>query len=118
MKLLQDTVPGVKRAVQGSIAKTIASVEASVAPSIPGEHKYGVLPPSGLSRKSIRLELERYHGMGKVDWEAGRVSGAVYHGGEDLNGITTEAYGLFSMANVFLSCAEGHGCKIKRDSYM
>jgi sphinganine-1-phosphate aldolase len=102
LKLLQATVPGLKKAVQGSIAKTIASVEASVAPSIPGEHKYASLPQTGLSRKALRAELDRYHALGQVSWSDGRVSGAVYHGGEELNGIVTEAYGLFSMANVRL----------------
>jgi sphinganine-1-phosphate aldolase len=32
-------------------------------------------------------------------WEDGRVSGAVYHGGEDLLKLQTEAFGQFGVAN-------------------
>ena len=32
-------------------------------------------------------------------WEEGRVSGAVYHGGEDLSKLQTEAIGTFAVSN-------------------
>jgi sphinganine-1-phosphate aldolase len=41
----------------------------------------------------------RLHGLGKVDWKNGKVSGAIYHGGEHLSKLTSDAYALFSLAN-------------------
>jgi hypothetical protein len=35
-----------------------------------------------------------------VDWRGGRVSGAIYHGGDELSSLITEAFGLFTIANV------------------
>lgn len=37
--------------------------------------------------------------MSHTRWEDGRVSGAVYHGGEDLVKLQTEAFGKFTVAN-------------------
>ena len=71
-----------------------------MAPSVPGEKKYITLPEQGLSRKFVRNELGRYQSLGHVDWKGGKVSGAIYHGGEELNGLITEAYGMFSISNV------------------
>ncbi|KMU88857.1 sphingosine-1-phosphate lyase 1 [Coccidioides immitis H538.4] len=38
-------------------------------------------------------------GMEHTMWEEGRVSGAVYHGGEDLLKLQTDAWGQFAVAN-------------------
>jgi sphinganine-1-phosphate aldolase len=39
--------------------------------------------------------------MGKEGiWKAGKVSGAIYHGGDELTGLITEAYGMFASSNV------------------
>ena len=37
--------------------------------------------------------------METIDWKGGRVSGAIYHGGEKLSKLITEAYGMFSYTN-------------------
>ena len=37
--------------------------------------------------------------MRHADWENGRVSGAVYHGGADLLDLQSHAYKLFSVSN-------------------
>lgn len=37
--------------------------------------------------------------MEHAKWEEGRVSGAVYHGGEDLSKLQTEAIGSFAVSN-------------------
>ncbi|KAI8930264.1 pyridoxal phosphate-dependent transferase [Entophlyctis helioformis] len=97
--LLRAGVPGVDRIVQAEIDKQIAAVQRSMVPDVPGEHKYITLPEEGLSDRTVRTELARYKAMGHVDWEGGRVSGAIYHGGDDLSSIITEAYGMFVVSN-------------------
>lgn len=37
--------------------------------------------------------------MEHASWEEGKVSGAVYHGGDELLNLQTEAYRMFSVSN-------------------
>jgi sphinganine-1-phosphate aldolase len=34
-----------------------------------------------------------------ADWEGGRVSGAIYHGGDELTDLLGEAYRMFAVSN-------------------
>ena len=47
----------------------------------------------------MRAELDTLAGMDHTRWEDGYVSGAVYHGEEDLLRLQTETYGKFTVAN-------------------
>lgn len=42
---------------------------------------------------------ERFEGLKAADWAGGKVSGSIYHGGEDLTKILAEAYKIFAIAN-------------------
>ncbi|KAI9216338.1 pyridoxal phosphate-dependent transferase [Blastocladiella britannica] len=87
--------------IQKEIAKTLASMEKSLSPpAAPGEPApYTSLPGHGMARDALRKELQRYRGMGHVDYKSGKVSGAVYHGGDELSALITEAYGAFASSN-------------------
>ncbi|KAJ8329540.1 hypothetical protein BDV3_001351 [Batrachochytrium dendrobatidis] len=85
--------------VQQQIDKTVKSIHKKMVHHAPGDKIYLRLPDKGLSERELRVELSRYKNMGDVDWEGGRVSGTIYHGGEDLCSILTEAYGMFSISN-------------------
>ncbi|CRK11157.1 hypothetical protein BN1708_017113, partial [Verticillium longisporum] len=61
--------------------------------------RYLTLPKEGLSDDVIRTELDTLANMDHTRWEDGYVSGAVYHGEEDLIKLQTEAYGKFTVAN-------------------
>ena len=104
LSLIKRVIPGAKNAIESKIKKTVDSIQKQMVPVVPGEKKYLVLPPNASSRKHVRSELQKYAHMGHVDWQNGKVSGTIYHGGEDLNGIITEAYGMFSLSNVILLC--------------
>lgn len=47
----------------------------------------------------MRKELDALAAMDHTRWEDGFVSGAVYHGGDDLIKLQTEAFGKFTVAN-------------------
>ncbi|KAJ3348747.1 hypothetical protein GGF32_006029 [Allomyces javanicus] len=87
--------------INAEIEKTLASMEKSLAPppkaGEPGP--YLALPDAPLSHAALRAELERYKAMGSIDYKKGQISGAVYHGGDELSALITEAYGLFSSTN-------------------
>ncbi|ORZ32057.1 pyridoxal phosphate-dependent transferase [Catenaria anguillulae PL171] len=87
--------------INQQIQETLAGMEKSMCPPPkPGDPApYLTLPPKGLNRDALRKEIARYRSMGHVDYKSGKVSGAVYHGGDDLSAIITEAYGAFSSSN-------------------
>ncbi|KAL1958153.1 hypothetical protein VTO42DRAFT_5008 [Malbranchea cinnamomea] len=91
--------PGVRSKVDKQVATAVAGLEAKLVPQGPGIIKYMSLPKQGWTQEQIRAELDKLSGMEHTRWEDGRVSGAVYHGGEDLLKLQTTAYGQFIVAN-------------------
>ncbi|KAH3983609.1 hypothetical protein HBI04_220790 [Parastagonospora nodorum] len=92
-------LPGVRTKVQTQIAESILKLEQKLVPSGPGIERIISLPTTGWSEEDVRKKLGELAGMEHTKWEDGRVSGAVYHGGEDLIRLQTEAFGKFTVAN-------------------
>ncbi|KAH3908620.1 hypothetical protein HBI56_075140 [Parastagonospora nodorum] len=92
-------LPGVRTKVQTQIAESILKLEKKLVPSGPGIERIISLPTIGWSEEDVRKKLGELAGMEHTKWEDGRVSGAVYHGGEDLIRLQTEAFGKFTVAN-------------------
>ncbi|KAJ6171352.1 hypothetical protein N7470_000419 [Penicillium chermesinum] len=65
----------------------------------PDVNRYLELPKEGWSADKVREELGKLAGLKHTRWEDGRVSGAVYHGGEDLLKLQAEAFGQFGVSN-------------------
>ncbi|KAK4981945.1 Dihydrosphingosine phosphate lyase [Elasticomyces elasticus] len=92
-------LPGVTSRVQLQITEAVAKLEKKLVPSGPGVNRYLTLPAEGWTADQVRAELERLGEMKHTRWEEGRVSGAVYHGGEELGKLQMEAFGKFGVAN-------------------
>ncbi|KIW01283.1 uncharacterized protein PV09_07322 [Verruconis gallopava] len=93
------SLPGVRDKVQLQIAEAKINIEKSLVPSGPGVERFTSLPKDGWTPDKVRDELKKLSEMKHTRWEEGRVSGAVYHGGEDLSKLQTEAYGMFTVSN-------------------
>ncbi|WEW60851.1 Dihydrosphingosine phosphate lyase [Emydomyces testavorans] len=91
--------PGVRGQVDKQVTSALSKLEAKLAPQGPGITKYKSLPKQGWTAEQVRAELDRLAGMEHTKWEEGRVSGAVYHGGDDLVKLQTIAWGQFAVAN-------------------
>jgi sphinganine-1-phosphate aldolase len=91
--------PGVRSQVQKQVAEAKAKLEAKLVPSGPDVIRYLNLPKEGLPEEKLRGEMEKLAAMNHTRWEDGMVSGAVYHGGESLAKLQTEAFGMFTVAN-------------------
>ncbi|CAG8442483.1 13679_t:CDS:2 [Ambispora gerdemannii] len=91
--------PGVKAKMRAEVDKAIKEIEEKVAPKNPGDARYLELPEEGLDEARLKEELSRYRSMGDIKWEDGRVSGTIYHGGQDLSRILSETYAMFSTSN-------------------
>jgi len=91
--------PGVRSQVQQQVSEAIVKLQTKLVPSGPGVVRHLNLPKEGWSEDAVRQELEALATMDHTRWEDGFVSGAVYHGGDDLIKLQTEAFGKFTVAN-------------------
>lgn len=92
-------IPSVKKQVDTELNKVLKQVETEMIPRGPDIVVYSEIPEQGWDKDQVLSVLGKNKAMKHTAWEDGKVSGAVYHGGDDLNVIQTEAYGLFSIAN-------------------
>lgn len=92
-------LPGVRSQIDKQVSKALTDLETKLVPKGPGVTKYLLLPKEGWSAEQVRAELDKLANMEHTMWEDGRVSGAVYHGGQDLLKLQTEAFGQFGVAN-------------------
>jgi sphinganine-1-phosphate aldolase len=60
---------------------------------------YTALPSRGLSHAETTAVLDQLADLPNTKWETGRVSGAVYHGGEEMGQLWKEAFGKFEVSN-------------------
>ncbi|KAF2036141.1 PLP-dependent transferase [Setomelanomma holmii] len=92
-------LPGVRTKVQSQISESLLKLERKLVPSGPGIERITSLPTTGWSEEDVRKKLGDMADMEHTRWEDGRVSGAVYHGGDELIRLQTEAFGKFTVAN-------------------
>jgi len=92
-------LPGVRDKVQAQVSDSLLKLERKLVPSGPGVERITSLPAEGWSEEEVRKKLGELADMEHTRWEDGRVSGAVYHGGEELIRLQTEAFGKFTVAN-------------------
>lgn len=91
------SAPGVRSKVKAQVDDAKAKLQSKLIKA--GEKRYVTLPKQGWSDDDLRAELARLAEMDHTRWEDGYVSGAVYHGEENLIKLQTEAYGKFTVAN-------------------
>lgn len=92
-------LPGVRTKVQTQVSESLLKLERKLVPSGPGVERLTTLPNQGWSEDEVRKKLGELADMEHTRWEDGRVSGAVYHGGDELIRLQTEAFGKFTVAN-------------------
>jgi sphinganine-1-phosphate aldolase len=92
-------LPFVQAKVRADVDKAILELETKLVPSGPGVTKYTALPTTGWTADQVREELKKLEEMKHTRWEDGRVSGAVYHGGDELSDLQSEAFRKFGVSN-------------------
>ena len=60
IRVARSAAPAADAAVKKEVEKSIASIEKSMCPEVPGEKKYLALPAEGLSLAGVRSELKRF----------------------------------------------------------
>ncbi|KAK8087029.1 hypothetical protein PG994_002003 [Apiospora phragmitis] len=89
--------PGVRTQVKKQVNEALSQMQGKMIPA--GQTRYLSLPKEPWTDDALRTELETLANMDHTRWEDGFVSGAVYHGEDDLLKLQTEAYGKFTVAN-------------------
>eukprot|EP01135_Chromosphaera_perkinsii_P002583 Nk52_evm99s224 gene=Nk52_evmTU99s224 len=92
-------LPIIRGIIRGELDKTLKQMSESMFKPIKGEKFNVALPENGYGRKELMEELRFLRDMGKVDWKKGRISGTVYHGGEEWTDMLVEAYKMFAWSN-------------------
>lgn len=92
-------LPFVQSKVQAQVQKSIVELQEKLVPSGPGVTQHTALPASGWTAEQVRAELDKLEQMKHTQWEKGRVSGAVYHGGDELLTLQSEAFRRFGVSN-------------------
>ncbi|KAK3293472.1 pyridoxal phosphate-dependent transferase [Chaetomium fimeti] len=90
-------MPGVRTQVRKQVDEALTKLQSKLVPT--NATRYLTLPKEGWAEDAVRKELETLANMDHTRWEDGYVSGAVYHGEDDLLKLQTEAYGKFTVAN-------------------
>ncbi|KAJ1024674.1 hypothetical protein NDA13_004601 [Ustilago tritici] len=108
--------PAAKRKVKKELDTAMAEVEAKIVPRPSHLQVHRDLPTLGKQGDWIRSELSKLATMeagvdakiveadwqdrdGQVVWKGGKVSGAVYHGGDDLSELLAESMKTFLVSN-------------------
>ncbi|KAJ5720616.1 uncharacterized protein N7483_008550 [Penicillium malachiteum] len=92
-------LPGVRGKIDKEVSTAIVDLQKKLVPSGPDVNRYLSLPKEGWTPDKVREELGKLADLKHKRWEDGRVSGAVYHGGEDLLKLQAEAFGKFGVTN-------------------
>lgn len=85
--------------VQKEVSEALSGLEGKLVMKGPGTNRYLALPKEAWTLDQVRTELTKLGEMKHTRWEDGLVSGAVYHGGDDLIKLQAEAFEKFSVAN-------------------
>ncbi|KZW00208.1 PLP-dependent transferase [Exidia glandulosa HHB12029] len=95
------SLPSTVKKVEEGMQQARIDIEARLVPSGPGVERHLELPAQGKCTEWILAEMDRmdHETAGKTEWKDGHVSGAVYHGGEDMERVIVAAFEKFVVSN-------------------
>lgn len=93
-------LPPIRNKVKKELDSTVDKIEHLIIRNDAALLQFPTLPPSGISSDVIVTEIEKLQQLlAHNDWKNGRVSGAVYHGGDELLELQLKAFNMYSVAN-------------------
>lgn len=93
------SIPPIKLKIEKELSTTIEKIEKELMQNDDSLMQFETLPKKGLDTHTITKELDKLQELKHSDWNNGRVSGAVYHGGDELLDLQSDAYKKYSIAN-------------------
>ncbi|KAL1721988.1 pyridoxal phosphate-dependent transferase [Schizophyllum commune] len=94
-------LPSMQKKVRTEMDKAKLDIENKLVPKGPDVTRHLTLPPTGLSAEDVFAEMDKLdkEGLSHTDWSKGKISGAVYHGGEELSKLIAAAYTRYLVSN-------------------
>ncbi|KAI8888968.1 sphingosine-1-phosphate lyase [Backusella circina FSU 941] len=92
-------LPQVKAKINKELGTTLAGMEKSMMDKEGDILATLSLPEHGLTIDEVRERLLSLRELKAADWAGGKVSGAIYHGGDELTDLLGEAYRMFAVSN-------------------
>lgn len=93
-------LPFVKLKIDAEVAKTVAVIDDKVVMNNSSLLQFPQLPSEGIAADVVEFEVNRVLSvLDHSDWENGKVSGAVYHGGDELLALQLKMYAKYNVAN-------------------
>jgi glutamate/tyrosine decarboxylase-like PLP-dependent enzyme len=101
MKFLEllRLIPAVNRRIEAQIEPAMADLERSLKPYRQDFPTYRKLPEVGRAQDEVLAEMKELKEREAGRWQAGKVSGTVYHGEEAYIDFVNQAYALHSQTN-------------------
>ncbi|KAI0339920.1 PLP-dependent transferase [Trametopsis cervina] len=99
--LILRLVPSQKRKLEDGLKEVKADLEAKLVPHGAAVVRHTALPASGQSAEWIFAEMQKMddEAVGSNEWKHGKMSGAVYHGGDDLTKVLVSAFERYAVSN-------------------
>lgn len=94
-----ERLPIIREKVQEQFAKIEHDLEEEIRSKMKNEAKHLTLPRRGLPKSEIIATMKELASRESPRWKKGMVSGAVYHGGEEMLDLQTEAIRLYNITN-------------------
>ncbi len=93
------SLPPLKKKVDAEVSKVVVQIEEDLIQRDPDLNHFHTLPKQGLSDAEIAKEFERYESLKHNDWQGGKITGAVYHGGKELIHLQAQAFEKYCVSN-------------------
>ncbi|KZT10847.1 PLP-dependent transferase [Laetiporus sulphureus 93-53] len=99
--LLALHLPAARKRVNAELMKGRLQIEKGLIPEGPSVRRHLTLPEHGQMPQWITEEMDRMDSEAntQADWREGKVSGAVYHGGDDLTRVILAAIARYALSN-------------------
>ncbi|KAJ8248172.1 hypothetical protein GJAV_G00239130 [Gymnothorax javanicus] len=92
-------IPFVGASIQAQLNKALDDMSVSLCTLKDGMSYIKSLPAQGLTQTQVLDAIKQYDALGEVQWEKGKVSGAVYSGDPKLTNLLVKVYGDFAWSN-------------------
>ncbi|KAI1894717.1 hypothetical protein AGOR_G00118620 [Albula goreensis] len=92
-------IPFVGATIQTQLNKALDDMSVSLCTLKDGMSYIQSLPTHGLTQTQVLESIKEYDTLGDVQWEKGKVSGAVYSGDAKLTNLLVKVYGDFAWSN-------------------
>ncbi|KAG7878244.1 hypothetical protein KL937_003986 [Ogataea polymorpha] len=90
-------LPIMRRKVDSEVREVKKQLEHSLL--VKASTSYNEVPEYGLTEKEVMDKLDDLSSLKAANWKDGKLSGAVYHGGDELIDLQSQAYHKFAVAN-------------------